>query len=101
MGPDLDIAKRIDALVANVEQLRKEASESNAEHAASVEKLRKEVDAGLRGTDMRLSDESRKLLESQTGGLAFARVALVLVIVGTLLAGIASDIGTVWVSDCH
>jgi hypothetical protein len=98
MGSELETASRIDALVANVEQLRKEASESNAEYAASIAKVRSDMDARIHDTDRRLSEESRMLLESQTGGLAFARAALVLVIVGTVLTGIASDFGAAWVS---
>jgi hypothetical protein len=98
MDPGLDTAKRIDALVANVERLRAEISESNAAHVVSIANLRSDMEARIRDTHIKLSDESRKLLESQTGGLAFARVALVLIFVGTVLAGIASDIGALWVS---
>ena len=98
MGPELEMAQRIDALIENVERLRKEATEANAEHAASIAKVRSEMDTRIRDTDIKLSNETRKLLESQTGGLTLARVALVLVILGTAIAGIASGMGSAWVS---
>jgi hypothetical protein len=76
----------------NVEQLRKEAAESNAEHTASVAKLRADTEAKTRTTDATLSDQSRTLRVSQTGGIGKARAALLIIIVGTVLAGIAPDI---------
>jgi len=93
MGPELELAERLNALAANVEQLRKEAASSNLTHVASVAKLRGDMDARTRATDTALSDISRKLRESQTGGLWFGFAALIIITVGTILAGIAPDIG--------
>jgi hypothetical protein len=91
MSADLPIEKRIDAIVKNIETLRLEAGESNLKHAASVQTLRSEVDTRLREATEALSVTSRKLLESQTRGLWMATAALILVLAGTILLGIAPE----------
>jgi hypothetical protein len=87
MGAELDATARIDALVANLEQLRKEAGESNAEHTAAVAKLRTDMESKTRAIEEGLSGATRTLRESQTGGLWAAWVALLMLFVGTALNG--------------
>jgi hypothetical protein len=87
MGPELDAAKRTEAMVANIEQLRKEAGESNAEHMAAVARLRTDMESKTRAIEDGLFGTSRTLRESQTGGLWAAWVALVMLFVGTALNG--------------
>jgi hypothetical protein len=86
MGSDIDAATRLNAVVANIEQLRKEAGESNTEHTAALTKLRADMDAKTRNIEEGLSGTTRALHESQTGGLWAAWVALLMLFVGTVLA---------------
>lgn len=87
MGSDLDVQTRIDALVANLEELKKEAAKSNQEHRAAVAKLRTDMESKTRAIEEVLSGTTLTLHESQTGGLWMAAVALIILFVGTVLAG--------------
>ena len=56
MGAELDVAKRIEALVANVTQLRKEAAESNSAHTAAIAALRTDLAARVSASDLAVAD---------------------------------------------
>jgi hypothetical protein len=86
MGSDLDAAKRMDAMAANIEQLRKEADDARTEHTAATTKLRTDMESKTRAIEERLSGTTLTLHESQTGGLWMAWVALAMLFVGTALA---------------
>ena len=92
INPDMDAAQRIAALVANVEQLRKEAREANVRHESSIAKLQSDLDMKASDLQTALSGESSKLRQSQTGGLWVAAAALLMIVVGTALAGFSSFI---------
>jgi hypothetical protein len=92
MAADLDIAERVDALVANLEQLRKDFDETKAAHETSITQLRGGIDARIRAADSEISGVSGKLREAQTGGLWGALAALFLILVGTVLVGAAPEI---------
>jgi hypothetical protein len=87
MGADLDATRRMDAMAANIEQLRKEADEARAEHTAATAKLRNDMESKARVIEESLSGTTLTLRESQTGGLWMAAVALIMLLVGTILAG--------------
>lgn len=87
MGSDLDATRRMDAMAANIEQLRKEADEARAEHTAATAKLRTDMESKTRAIEDGLSGTTLTLHESQTGGLWMAVVALIILLVGTVLAG--------------
>lgn len=86
MGSDLDASTRIDAMAANIEQLRKEADEARAEHRAATAKLRTDMESKTRAIEEGLSATTHTLHESQTSGLWIAAVALIMLLVGTVLA---------------
>jgi hypothetical protein len=92
ISPDMDTSQRIDALVANVEQLRKEASAANLRHQTAIANLRRDVDTKTRALEMALSGETVKLRDSQTGGLWMATAALLMIVIGTVLAGFSNYI---------
>ena len=89
MGSDLDALKRMDAMVANIEQLRKQAAEARTEHSAATAKLRTDMESRTRAIEEGLSGTTLTLRESQTGGLWMAAAALIMLFVGTVLAGFA------------
>jgi hypothetical protein len=87
MGPDLDACKRMDAMAANIEQLRRNADDARAEHSAATAKLRTDMESKARAIEEGLFGTSLTLQKSQTGGLWMAAVALILLLGGTFLAG--------------
>jgi hypothetical protein len=87
MGSDLDATTRMNAMAANIEQLRKEAEEARAEHTAATAKVRTDMESKTRAIEEGLSGTALALHESQTGGLWMAAVALIMLLVGTVLAG--------------
>jgi type II secretory pathway component PulM len=87
MGSDLDASKRMDAMAANIEQLRKEAAEARAEHSAATMKIRKDMEFKTGAIEEGLSGTTLTLRESQTGGLWMAAVALIMLFIGTVFAG--------------
>ena len=89
MGSDLDALKRMDAMVANIEQLRKQAAEARTEHSAATAKLRTDMESRTRAIEEGLSGTTLTLRESETGGLWMAAAALIMLFVGTVLAGFA------------
>jgi hypothetical protein len=91
MATGLSIEQRINALVANLETLRKQFDNANVAHDAALNKFRTEVDTRLRDVSEALSLTSRKLVESQTRGLWMAHAALILVFMGTILLGYAPE----------
>jgi hypothetical protein len=86
----VDADKRIEALIANVEQLRKEACETNVRHENSIAQVRNDLEVKTRAVEAALSGEALKLRESQTGGLWMAAAALLMLLFGTVLAGFPS-----------
>jgi hypothetical protein len=95
MGSGLDTAKRLDAMAANIEQLRKEAQELDARHTAAEAKLHDDFEAKTRATQGALSDVDRQLRGSQTEGLWLALSALIMLIIGMALAGAAPEIACI------
>jgi hypothetical protein len=90
MGPDMETAARLDAMVANIEQLRDEAAKSNVAHTGATARLRNDMDSRTSAIEQVLSGTTRTLHESQTRGLWQAWVALLMLLVGTALAGSAA-----------
>jgi hypothetical protein len=92
MGATL-LDKRVEALIANVEELHKQASAWNVRHQAAIAEVQKDLAKKTKDLEDRTANVSLKLSESQTGSLWKAVCALWMIFVGTALAGIAPFFG--------
>jgi hypothetical protein len=98
-GDTLDT--RLAAAIKNIEQLRTTATEDRQRHTTAIERVAVELREFKASAGGAVEHVQRQLKEAQVGGLSIAFVALTVVIVGTLVAGFAPELGGARDSAIH
>jgi hypothetical protein len=94
MGPERTTEERLAAIEANIVELQRQVDGERQRNAAALSKLRSDLDARHQATETALAATTRKLLDSQTGGLWQAVAALAFIFVGTIFSGLAPDVAS-------
>jgi hypothetical protein len=89
--PKLSVEERLRRAEASIKDLQEEAVNANIKHEAAFAAIRTEIAEKSQANAVATSAVSDKLLASQTGGIWQAMTSLTMILVGTVLGGLAPN----------